>query len=138
MKISKFSDLSGHLNTKRPNDIVNVTLLRDGNLITLPVKLFKNITLSIPLVGLVKNASPSDLKKFKVSNGIVIMRLDDKYAEYWKKNGVKVGTIITAINDIKIKSIEDAQNIMKNRSTSEALRIEIINSKGEKERYNFR
>ena len=69
---------------------------------------------------------------------IKIVQLNNKYADYWKKNGVEEGSIITAINDIKIKTIDDAQNILKNRSSNESLRIELINTHGEKERYNFR
>ncbi|HMQ43196.1 MAG TPA: serine protease, partial [Mariniflexile sp.] len=67
-----------------------------------------------------------------------IIELDAKYADYWKNNGVKVGAIITAINDTKINSVDDAQEALKNKSDYEPLRIELINSNGEKERYNFR
>ncbi|GAA4269587.1 S1C family serine protease [Hyunsoonleella aestuarii] len=138
VKITKFSDLSGHLNTKRPNDIVNVTLSRDGVLKTVPVKLIRNETFVLPLVGQVKNLKPQDLKKYKIEYGIKISKLDDEYADYWRNNNVKEGTIITAINDKKVKSVDDAQNIIRNQSRSEPLRIELINAEGEKERYNFR
>jgi Do/DeqQ family serine protease len=138
VKITKFADLSGHLNTKRPDDIVNVTLSRDGILKTVPVKLIRNETFVLPLVGQVKNLKPQDLKKHNITNGIKISKLDDEYADYWKNNNVKEGTIITAINDIKVNSVDDAQNIIQNKSASEPLRIELINSDGEKERYNFR
>ena len=39
IKISKFSDLKGYLNTKRPNDIVEVKLKRDGSINYVKVKL---------------------------------------------------------------------------------------------------
>ncbi|WP_166964450.1 S1C family serine protease [Yeosuana marina] len=138
LKISKFSDLSGHLSTKRPDDVVNVVLLRDGSSKTLSVVLTKNNTFTLPMVGQVKNAKKEDLKKFKVSNGIKIVQLDSKYADYWINNGVKEGSIITAINDEKIETVDDAQKIIKNRSSYDPLRIELINTNGEKERYNFR
>jgi Do/DeqQ family serine protease len=136
--ISKFSDLTGHLSAKRPNDIVNLTISRNGALKTIPVTLYKNNTIELPLVGQVKNAKSEDLKKLNASNGLKIVQLDNQYAKYWKNNGVEEGSIITAINDIKVKTIEDAQNILKNRSPYEALRIELINTNGEKERYNFK
>ncbi|WOD43674.1 trypsin-like peptidase domain-containing protein [Hwangdonia lutea] len=138
IKISKFSDLTGHLSAKRPNDVVSLVISRNGNLETIPVTLLKNQTYTLPLVGEVKNAKPKDLKKYKVSNGVKIISLNNKYAEYWKNNGVETGNIITAINDVKVNSVEDVQNILKNQPQSEYLRIELINSKGEKERYNFR
>ncbi|MEW4924180.1 trypsin-like peptidase domain-containing protein [Algibacter sp. 2305UL17-15] len=138
MKISKFSDLSGHLNTKRPDDIVNVTYSRDGNITTVPVRLIRNETYILPLVGQIKNAKPSDLKKYKAKNGVKIVELNGKYADYWRKNGIKNGTIITAINDVKVNNVDDVQTILKNQSPHEPLRIELINEDGEKERYNFR
>ncbi|NNC51397.1 MAG: serine protease, partial [Flaviramulus sp.] len=48
------------------------------------------------------------------------------------------GTIITSINETKIYSVDDAQEAIKNRSPYETLRIELINSNGDKERYNFK
>lgn len=138
IKVSKFSDLTGHLSSKRPNDVVNLTIVRNGALKTIPVTLYKNNTITLPLVGQVKNAKSEDLKKLKASNGVKIVQLDSKYESYWKNNGVEEGSIITAINDIEIKNIDDAQNILKKRSSYEPLRIELINTHGEKERYNFK
>ncbi len=138
VEIIKFSDLKGHLNTKGPGDIVNVTYSRDGNIKTAPVRLVKNMTAILPLVGRIKNAKPEDLKKYKTKNGVKIAQLDSDYAEYWNKNGIKEGSIITAVNDVEVNSVDDVQQALKNKSTRESLRIELINEKGEKERYNFR
>ena len=138
IKISKFADLTGHLNTKRPSDVVNLSVLRDGETSTIPVTLAKNETFKIPLVGRIKNAKPSDLKMYKARYGVKITDLNSKYADYWKRNGIQKGCIITSVNDIKVTSIDDVQNALKNQENSGALRIELINSKGEKERYNFK
>ncbi|WP_298343377.1 trypsin-like peptidase domain-containing protein [uncultured Algibacter sp.] len=137
IKISKFSDLTGHLNTKRPDDVVNLRVLRDGESRTIPVTLARNETFTMPLVGRVKNAKSSDLKRFKASHGVKITELNSQYADYWQKNGIEEGCIITSVNDVKITSVDDIQNALK-KSNSEALRIELINTNGEKERYNFR
>ena len=40
-KISKFSDLAGYLGSKHPNDVVEVTLLRNGTQKTIPITLVK-------------------------------------------------------------------------------------------------
>ncbi|APY09751.1 serine protease [Seonamhaeicola sp. S2-3] len=138
IKISKFSDLTGQISSKRPNDVVNVTYSRDGKLYTTPVTLLKNETYTMPLVGEVKNAKEKDLKKLKAEHGVKIIKLDDKYADYWKNNGVEEGSIITSINGVKVNSVDDVQNALKNKSEYESLRIELINSRGEKERFNFR
>lgn len=136
--ILKFSDLKGHLSTKSPDDFVNVTFSRDGDIKTVPVKLTRNQTSVLPYIGLVKNAKQKDLKKYKAKNGVKIAKLDERYAEYWNKNGINTGAIITAINNIKVNNVDDVQNIIRNISKYDAFRIELINEKGEKELYNFR
>lgn len=140
IKIKKFTDLKGFLNSKSPNDVVNVTVLRDGKQKTFSVTLLKNQTLAVPIIGIIKNAKPEDLRKYKTKNGVKISRLttNKSYLSYWISNGVKEGDIITSINNSKVNSIEDVQEVLKNRHPNELLRIELINSKGEKERYNFR
>ena len=138
VKISKFSDLSGHLSTKRPDDVVSIELLRNATQKTLSVKLSKNTVFSLPIIGQVQNTKAQDLKKLNAANGIKIIQLDSKYADYWMSNGVKEGSIITAINDVKIKTVDDAEKIIKDRSSNEPLRIELINTEGEKERFNFK
>lgn len=138
IRVLKFSDLTGHLKAKRPDDIVTLGISRNGKYKTLEVKLSRNETTRLPLVGTVQNAKSDDLKKYKSSHGVKIVDLNDEYEEYWKKNGIKEGTIITAINDTKINSVDDVQNALSSRSDNEPLRIELLNENGEKERYNFR
>ena len=138
IKVSKFADLTGHIGARRAGDVVNLTIAKNGNLKTVSVTLTKNETFTLPLVGLVKNAKKEELKKLKATNGVKIIELDDQYESYWTKNGVSKGAIITSINDTKINSVDDAQEVIKNRSPYEPLRIELINSNGDKERYNFR
>ena len=138
IKVSKFSDLTGHLSAKRPDDIVNLKVSRDGDIKTIPVTLAKNDTFNMPLVGRIKNANASELKKSNVTYGVKITELNAKYADYWKKNGILKGCIITSINDMKVKNIDDAQKALKNKSNNEALRLELINSNGDLERFNFR
>lgn len=138
VQILKFADLKGHLNTKGPGDIVNVKFSRDGDIKTVPVKLIRNMTTILPLVGQIKNAKPADLKKYKVKNGVKIVRLDEQYKGYWNKNGINEGAIITAINDVEVTNVDDVQKVLKNKTLNEPLRIELINEDGEKERYNFR
>jgi len=43
VKVSTFADLSGFLNTKRPDDIIDFTVVRNGEEKVLAVKLFANI-----------------------------------------------------------------------------------------------
>ena len=138
VKITKFSDLSGYLTTKRPDDVVKVTVLRNNELKVMPVKLIKNIIADLPILGRVKNAKKEDLKKFKAQNGVKIAQLDSQYAQNWRANGIEEGCIVTAINGVKVNSIEDAQKIVDNKSSDEPIRFEIINKDGQKENFFWR
>ena len=138
VKISKFSDLSGYLTTKRPDDIVKVTISRNDELKEVPVKLVKNMVTELPILGRVKNANDEDLRKFKTKKGIKIAQLNNQYARNWKANGVEEGCIVTAINGIEVSSIEEAQKIIDSQTSDEPLKFEIINKNGQKENFFWR
>ncbi|HEX9825554.1 MAG TPA: trypsin-like peptidase domain-containing protein [Flavobacteriaceae bacterium] len=136
--ISKFSDLSGYLTTKRPDDVVKVTISRNHELKEIPVKLVKNMVAELPILGRVKNAREDDLRRFNTKNGIKITQLNSQYARNWKANGIEEGCIVTAINGIKVNSVEDAQRVIDNQTSDEPLKFEIINKKGQKENFFWR
>ena len=138
VEINKFSDLTGYLKTKSPNDIVNITLIRDGNEEILPVTLLKPMTYNVETIGFVKNASKKELKEFNTTYGVKISQFDENYKPYWNRNGVVEGCILTKINGKKLYSIDDAQIALKTRDLNEPLQIEVINKDGEKVVYNFR
>jgi Do/DeqQ family serine protease len=138
VNINKFSDLTGYLKTKSPDDVVNVTLLRDGDLEVLPVTLLRPSSFNLPTIGLVKNATEKELKRFKTDYGIKISKLHESNKLAWNKNNVEEGSIVTRINGKKLYSIEDAQNAIKARQYHEPLQIEVINKNGEKVVYNFK
>ncbi|WP_411894797.1 trypsin-like peptidase domain-containing protein [Winogradskyella sp. A2] len=139
VEINKFSDLTGYLKTKSPNDIVNVTLIRDGDEEVFPVTLLKPSITLLQTIGYVKNASDEDLKRYDIDYGVKISEFyEDNYKDYWNKNGVEEGSIITKINGKKLYSVDDVQNAMKTRDYNEPLQIEVINKEGEKTVYNFR
>lgn len=138
IKISKFADLKGFLGTKSPEDVVHVTLLRNGNTETIPVTLAKNNSTTFPTIGILKNATTNDLKKYNLDYGVKISAFTGRNKSYWQQYGVKEGTIVTAINGIKIKSVDDVERIKSERSPYDALSIELINSNGERERYRFK
>jgi len=138
IKISKFSDLKGYLSTKRPNDLVIVHLVSDKKIKKLEVRLNKNERISFNVIGILKNLSEEELIKYNKSNGVKISDFNKRYEKYWTDNGIEIGNIIQRINGVDIKSITDVQDILKNINNYDPLRIEIINSKDELERFNFR
>ena len=138
VEINKFSDLTGYLKTKSPDDVVNVTLLRGGDEEILTVTLLKPSITIVETIGIVKNASKEELVKFNTDYGLKISEFDKNYKPYWNRNGVEEGSILTRINGKKLYSIDDAQNAIKTRNLNEPLQIEVINKNGEKVVYNFR
>ncbi len=133
VEINKFSDLTGYLKTKSPNDVVDVTLIRDDDEKVLPVTLLKNSVAEIPIIGRVKNLQNEDLTKLKIEYGVEIKKLNKKYGPYLKEYGFEVGNILTKINGKKLYSVDDAQSSIENHNFNEPLRIEFINNNGEKE-----
>ena len=138
IKISKFSDLKGYLSTKRPDDLVIVHLVSDKKIKKLEVRLNKNERISFNVIGILKNLSEKELIKYNKPNGVKISDFNKRYENYWTENGIEIGNIINSINGVDIKSITDVQNILNNMNNYDPLRIEIINSKDELERFNFR
>ncbi|MDE0598559.1 MAG: Do/DeqQ family serine protease [Dokdonia donghaensis] len=134
VNITKFSDLSGYINTKRPNDIIQVEILRDDELMTLPVKLIKSVTFDIERLGIqVKNASPKDLDKYKAKNGVVISQT---LTEAMKRYRIE-GLVISEIDDVMVNSIDDVKEIFKNKSADEPVSIVFVDQKGERNRFIF-
>jgi S1-C subfamily serine protease len=137
-EITKFADLKGFLSTKRPNDVVNVTVLRDGDEKMFPVTLYKKMTVTIPVIGMLKKATKAELKKYNLDYGLVITELSAQYKDEWTADGIEKGSIVTAINGEKVNSIEQVQQLIEQRSQYEPMRIEIVKKNGEKVNYRFR
>jgi len=138
VEIKKLSDLKGYLDTKRPDDKINVYYLRNGVQQLTEVTLFKNNTYTIPAIGVIKNAKPKDLNNYKLKNGVKIVKLMGIYYNYFASEGIEEGNIITTINNTKVNSIDDVQQIIKNRDILQPLSIEIVNSKGQTRRYGLK
>ena len=139
IKISKFTDMKGYLKTKQPNDVVEVTYLRNNKLNTTKVTLAKRTTTNFGIVGTLKEPSKADLKKYNLDYGLKIEKLTEnqRLRDAWIQNGIKEGTIVTKINNQKIYTIDDVERIKSELSPYEAVTVEIINSNGEKEKYYF-
>ena len=132
IKIRTFSDLSGHINTKRPNDSVNVVILRDGKEKEVSVKLQKNESFVANDLGvIVKNLSEKDKKEFKLKNGVKITKTSPLFIE----NGVNLDEkVLLSINGKAVTDVDSVKNILENNN-SQRIAIVVLNKNGEKERY---
>ena len=130
VKIKKYADLTGYLSSKRPEDKVLLTLLRDGKTRELPVVLKKRNTLNLPLIGLtVKNLSEEDLKTYKIKKGVKIIGVPEGYKVY----GL-IGKVIVAVDDLAVENITQAQQVFGQISKYRRTVISMIDQEGEKER----
>lgn len=133
--INKFSDLTGYINSKRPDDEVRVSFLRNGKKKDVNVRLTKNEIYRVDSIGLeVTNATQEELDAYNTPNGVKISRtlMSNLPSEEL------VGTIITAINNQKVNNIGDVERIMNNRKTSETIVVSFIDKNGEKQRVVWR
>ena len=134
-KIGKFSDLVGYLGSKQPNDVVDVKVLRNGNVKIVPVTLIKLETYKLDELGLeIKNTNSKELEKYGVEYGVKVSRALNKNL---KEYGLE-GTIIIRLNDEKIKNIEDAKYIMNKRNNSNPIKMTFVNKQGEVNSFIFR
>jgi len=133
--ITTFSELSGYLSSKRPKDIVQVTIERNGKVQIIPVTLLKLETYEIESLGLeVKNTSKEELSKLDLKNGVVVTRPISKEMAKYNLSGI----IITKLNDEDVKDIEDVKRIMNQRNIGESIKITFVNQKGEINNFIFR
>ena len=138
IKISKFSDLKGYLNTKRPNDIVNINLKRDNESRKVSVQLNRNERINFYLIGILKNMSQKELNQKELNQGVKISEFNANYKNYWEDYGVKEGDVIKKINGTVINSIADINKIVKSRNYYDPVTIEILTADNNTERFNFR
>ncbi len=136
VKVSTFADLTGFLRTKRPNDVVTVTYIRDGEEKSTDVTLIKNEITAITALGFeLKNMTRKELKKLRIDNGVKITAISNEELSYY---GVKEGYVITAINNKKVYTVDDVNELVSSKNDGDVLYIEMLNLKVEKERYIFR
>ena len=132
IKVNKFSDLTGYVNTKRPNDVVQVSVLRKNNEITIPVTLFKSSAFKLNRLGIeVRNATNRDLKVFKAENGVVISKLINPDMRVYKN---LVGAVIAEIDDQTVNNVADVERVMSSKNDDDPISIVVYDRNGERNR----
>jgi serine protease Do len=128
--IATFADLSGYVNTKRPNDVIQVTILRDNKSMVVPVVLTKTETFSSEFKGIeLENITDEDKKRFRLKYGVKIKDIsNENLAQY---SDELVGNIIISIDNSKAIDVETVAKILNNKDEKQSTRIEMINKKGE-------
>ncbi len=135
VKVHKYSDLSGYIASKRPGDVIKVIYERDGKERIANITLKKNTTYIIQSLGLeVKNLSEADYKRFKTKSGVKVTAA----GQFYEYNNINiVGKVLLSVNGKAIKDVDELKSTMSSLSSRNRNSLEILNEKGEKERFFF-
>lgn len=135
VRIHTFSDLSGYIASKRPGDVLKVIFDRGGNTKTVDVTLQKNTTYVINNLGLeVKDLSKSEKKTFKTQSGVKVTGA----SQFYEYNNIDVvGKVLLSVNGNEVKNIDELKKVMESLSSNNRNSLELLNEKGEKERFFF-
>ncbi len=133
VKVSKFSELTGYLSSKRPGDQVEVVIDRNGKKMTVPVELKKRQTETLPVMGIeVKDLSEEDQKKFGTKKGVKITDVPEFYKDY-----DLVNKVILEVDGKEVGDIEEAKEVFRGISRYGRTSIMLINEDKTRERIIF-
>ncbi len=136
VKIANFSDLQGFLGSKRPGDMVEVSILRDelSKIINLKLKNqfgkyeFETSDFSDYFIGELAPISKSEAKRFDIDYGVKIVKL--KNANIENTYGVSNGDIILAIEDQKVTSSQEVDQLLKKYQNKDYFEVQILTQGG--------
>ncbi|MFN3967840.1 S1C family serine protease [Flavobacterium sp.] len=129
-KISSFAELTGYINTKRPNDQVQVTFVRDGETKTASVTLIKNDIFTTEFKGLeLENIDATDKKKYRIDYGVRIKEINNEnlkpYYDQLK------GNIILSVDNVKATDVETISGFLNKKDENQSVSIQMINRMGQ-------
>ena len=129
VKINKFADLSGYLNSKRPGDKLNVKIFRNNKSLNIGVQLKRSTYVQFYGMQL-KDASKSELDELNAENGVkvVINRNGTLF-----RMGIRSGYILTEINNTQISNTSE----LKSFERADIFQITFVDLNGEKEKLIF-
>lgn len=128
--ISTFADLSGYINTKRPQDVIQVTYIRDGKTKVVPVTLTKNEYFSTEFKGIeLQNIDAADKKKFQINYGVKIKNINNENLAQYQNE--LLGNIILSIDNVKATDLETVSKLLSKKDDNQSIRLEMINKEGE-------
>lgn len=128
--ISSSADFNSYINTKRPNDIVKVTFLRNEKLMSTSVSLSKNDIINTEFKGIkIENIGSTDKKKFRIGYGVKITEIENpRLARYADE---LTGAIILKLDNINAVDVETVSKIMSSKEEDEGVQIELITTSGQ-------
>ena len=135
IKIRRFADLTGYINTKNPGETVTVEIIRDNELIKKKVELTKYKLYRFDRLGVeVTDIDQNQLQQYNLENGVQIANIIENA---YVSNDFK-GLIITKINGEKVASLEDLKDKAAKVNPREPMSVTFGNFSGETKTYIFR
>jgi Do/DeqQ family serine protease len=128
--VATFADLSGYINTKRPNDKVQVTFIREGKNKVVPVILSKNELFGTEFKGMeLENIDANDKKKFHLDYGVKIKSISNANLKQYEEE--LKGNIILSIDNAKATDIETVSKLLNQKDENQSMRIEMMGKNGQ-------
>ena len=133
LNISSYAELSGYINTKRPNDKVQVTYIRGEKTFTVPVSLSKNDSIVTEFKGLqLENIDPSDKKRFRINAGVRISEVtSENLRPYYDE---LKGSIILSVDNVKATDVETVSRVLGQKSENQSISIDLLTKNGQRVR----
>ncbi len=129
-KINSFSELSGYISTKRPNDKVQVTFIRNGETKSVSVTLVKNDVVSTEFKGIeLENIEAADKRKFRIDYGVRIKEINNENLKPYY-NQLK-GNIILSVDNVKATDVETISKFLNKKDENQSVSIQMINQMGQ-------
>jgi len=129
-EVKTFADLNGYINSKRPNDKVKVTFIREKKTMTTDVILSKNDIVQSKFKGLeLENITGAEKNKFRIKSGVKISAIDNPRLAQFEEE--LTGGVILKINNIPVADVTQVSKIMSGVSETEGVQLEILTNNGQ-------
>jgi serine protease Do len=128
--ILSFSDLTSYINTKRPNDMVQVGIIRNEEKLTIPVKLTKKELINYDFKGLeLADIDNADVKKFNIKYGVKIENITNEELQDYASQ--LRGGIILSIDNMRATDIETVTKLLSRKGENQKSQIELLMTNGQ-------
>jgi serine protease Do len=128
--ILTFSDLTSYINTKRPNDIVKVGIIRNDEKLSVSVKLTKRELINYDFKGLeLADIDTADAKRFNIKYGVKIENITNEELQDYESQ--LRGGIILSIDNIKATDIETVTKLLSRKGENQKSQIELLMTNGQ-------
>ena len=129
-KIATFEELTSYIYSKRPNDVVKVTYIRNEKTMTVPVTLIKNENSISEFKGLqLQEITASDKQRFNINFGVKVSDIDNEKLNGYAKD--LIGGIIISIDNQQAIDLETVSKILSNKENNDSIQLEMITKKGQ-------